>query len=188
MSTAVSSTPHPASSVEAPAGLVRSGIAPLDERLGGFIAGGSYLIVGSPGPAKSVAALHFLHAGAAMGERTLLLTASTPDEVLDGARAWGLELQPGWIEGALRILGFKDDFELRAVRSLEPDEVIAELDQLVGPEPVRIAIDPGSLFLGAGARSLLGSAFLAWARRHPATVCTTFSVDGDRAGLPAVAE
>jgi hypothetical protein len=167
---------------------VSSGIGLLDERLGGLTAGASYLIVGNLGPAKSVAALHFLHAGVTLGEPALLLGSGAAPDVLELARAWGMELEPAWQDGTLRILGFKDDFELRASRSIEPGEVIEELDALVGPEPVRIAVDPGSLLLSGGGKSVLGTAFLAWARRRPATVVTTFTVDGTRGVLPASAE
>ena len=39
--------------------LIPSGIAPFDERVGGLEPGGTYLVVGAPGPEKMVAALQF---------------------------------------------------------------------------------------------------------------------------------
>ncbi len=55
-------------------------------------------------------------------------------------------------------------------------------------EPRRISVDPGALFLTGGAKTLLGSAFMAWARRRSGTFLTTLSVDGDAATLPSSAE
>ncbi len=170
------------------AGLVSSGIGPLDERSGGLQAGGSYLIVGAPGPAKMVAALQFLHAGVLRGEPCLLLSNADLEGMLGVARAWGFDFDHAWEQGLIQLLGFKDDFELRAIRSVEPEEVLEELDALVGRDVVRIAVEPGSMFLTGGAKSVLGAAYLKWARTHPATVCSTFSVDGAANSLPSSAD
>ena len=168
--------------------LISSGIGPMDERMGGLRSGGSYLIVGTPGPSKMVAAFQFLFAGLENGESALLLSNADEEGALGVARAWGFEFEPYWRDGKLKIVGFKDDFELRAIRSVEPEEVLEELEFLAGPELGRIAVDPGSLFLAGGAKSLLGSSFLRWARNHPATVCSTFSVDGAATSLPSSAD
>lgn len=170
------------------AGPVPSGIGPLDERIAGLQAGGSYLIVGAPGPAKMVAALQFLHAGVLRGERCLLLSNADLEGMLGVARAWGFDFEHPWEQGLIQLLGFKDDFELRAIRSVEPEEVMEELDALVGRDVARIAVEPGSMFLSGGAKSVLGSAYLKWARTHPATVCSTFSVDGAATSLPSSAD
>jgi hypothetical protein len=167
---------------------IPSGIGPLDERSGGLKSGGSYLIVGTPGPAKMVAAFQFLFAGLEAGEPAVLLGNADEENSLGVARAWGFDFEPYWRDGALKILGFKDDFELRAIRSIEPEEVLDELDFLVGADAARVAVDPGSLFLAGGAKSLLGSSFLKWARNHQATVCATFSVDGTATALPSSAD
>ncbi len=85
-------------------------------------------------------------------------------------------------------MGFKDDFELRAMRSIAPEEVVEELDFVVGPDLDRIAVDPGAMFLVGGAKTLLGSTFLAWARDNEATALVTFSVDGGTTSLPSSAD
>lgn len=167
---------------------IPSGIGPLDERLGGLHAGGSYLIVGAPGPAKMVAALQFLYAGIQRGEKCLLLSSADVEDMLGVARAWGFDFERAWHTGQLHLLGFKSDFELRAIRSIEPDEVLEELDALVGRDVARVVVEPGSMFLAGGAKSVLGAAFLKWARTHPATVCSTFSVDGAASTLPSSAD
>jgi KaiC/GvpD/RAD55 family RecA-like ATPase len=163
------------------------GIDRLDDRLGGLQAGGHYLLAGRPGPAKFVALLQFLHKGIALGERTLLLTSADPTTILHMARAWGCSLDQAWYDGQLEILGFQSDFEMRVLRSAEPQDAIAELDSLTGYDVSRIAVSPGSLFLLDGPRTLLSRVYLAWALSHPATVCTTLSVDSSD-GLPSTAE
>ena len=165
-----------------------TGIAPLDHRIGGLSQGGSYLLVGTPGPAKMVAALQFLREGLARGERGALVTGADLAGILAVSEAWGLPLEDAWLEGRLIILGFREDFELRASRSVVPEEVLEELDREIGSGLDRIAVDPGALFLQGGTKTLLGGAYLRWARNHPATVCTTFSVDGDSEPLPASAD
>jgi KaiC/GvpD/RAD55 family RecA-like ATPase len=167
---------------------ILSGIAPLDERVGGLQPGGNYLMVGSPGPAKMVAALQFVHAGIRRGEPGLLITSAHVDEILAAARAWGVSLDDAWEDGTLQILGFRDDFELRAIRTIAPEDVIEELSGLVRVAPARVAVDPGALFLTGGAKTLLGTAFIAWVRKQTATVLVTFSVDGDTPSLPSAAD
>lgn len=167
---------------------IPSGIAPLDDRCGGLQSGGSYLVAGAPGPEKMVAALQFVHAGVNDGAPSLLVTNSDAEGILSVAKAWGFDLYDAWMDGILRVIGFKDDFELRAIRSIAPEEVVEELDILVGPEVERIAVDPGTMFLAGGAKSLLGSTYLGWAGDHRATVLTTFSVDGGATSLPSSAD
>lgn len=167
---------------------VSTGIPPLDDRIGGLEAGASYLVTGSPGPMKLVAALHFVNAGLDAGERVAVVAGAPAEELIRIAESWGILLRDAWLDGRLTLVGFRDDFELRATRSVTPDDVLDELDAVLAPNLSRIVVDPGSLVLASGARTLLGAAYLRWALNHPATVCTTFSVDGDGATLPASAD
>lgn len=164
-----------------------SGIGPLDERLGGVLKGGTYLFAGSPGPAKLVAVFQFLHAGLADGKRGLILTGSGLQATLDLARAWGFDLDGPWRGGGLEIIGFRDDFEMRVLRSTEPEATLGELSRLAPRDLSRIIVDPGSMFLQGGARTLLGRSFLEWSMRHPATVCATLALDSSES-LPSTAE
>jgi len=166
---------------------VPSGISRLDERIGGLERGGVYLFAGAPGPAKLVATLQFLRAGIEAGERVLLLAGGDAAGILEVAQAWGSPLEDAWREGRLEVVGFRDDFEMRVLRSPEPEEALEELDGLASRDLARIAVESGSVFFQGGARTLLGRAFLEWARRHPATVCATLSVDGAET-LPSSAE
>jgi CheY-like chemotaxis protein len=167
--------------------MIPSGIGIFDARMGGLDPGGVYLISGTPGPAKLVAVFQFLNAGIAKGERVFLLTGIEAPSVLSLAKAWGSDLQEAWARGDLTIAGFREDFEMRVLRSTEPEDALAELDRLVPEKAARIAVDPGSMFLQEGGRSLLGRVFLEWARQQPATVLATLSIDGAE-GLPANAE
>ncbi|UCC25986.1 MAG: hypothetical protein JSU98_02580 [Gemmatimonadales bacterium] len=164
------------------------GIGPVDERLGGLEKGGSYLVVGPPGPAKMVTALQFLHEGLRSGEATVLLTGADARGLLYAARGWGFDLDEHWRSGALQILGFRDDFELRAARTIAPEEVLEELQGQIPGGVERLAVDPGTLFLGGGIKTLLGGAFLRWVRGQEATVCVTFSVDTETGRLPSSAD
>lgn len=166
---------------------IPSGIPRIDERLGGLIPGGIYLAAGTPGPAKMVAALQFLHAGTERGEEAVFLTSAEGDGILEVARAWGLPLDRAWEEGRFHILGFRDDFEMRALRSAEPQDVFQELGFMIPRGTARMAVDPGSMFLQEGAKTILGKAFLEWGRKHPATVLATLSVDSPER-LPSAAE
>ena len=71
-----------------------TGIVGLDDILrGGFARDRVYLFEGSPGTGKTTAALAFLLAGVAAGERTLYITLSeTADELRDTAASHGLNL------------------------------------------------------------------------------------------------
>lgn len=62
---------------------ISSGVEGLDEVLGGgFIKGRAYLVRGGPGTGKTILGLHFLAAGARMGERCLFITLGEPAEQL----------------------------------------------------------------------------------------------------------
>lgn len=71
-----------------------TGVEGLDDILAGGLARNRlYLIEGSPGTGKTTAALSFLRAGAALGERTLYITLSeTEEELRDTATSHGWRL------------------------------------------------------------------------------------------------
>ncbi|HEY1797843.1 MAG TPA: ATPase domain-containing protein [Stellaceae bacterium] len=73
-----------------------TGVAGLDDVLGGGIARYRlHLLEGSPGTGKTTIALQFLMAGAAAGERGIYISlAETEEELRDGARSHGWEIDP----------------------------------------------------------------------------------------------
>ena len=70
------------------------GIDGLDEILhGGLIAKRAYLVRGGPGTGKTTLGVHFLAAGAALGENTLLITLGEPAaQILENGQKVGLNL------------------------------------------------------------------------------------------------
>src|SRR3954452_2829349 len=86
-----------------PARLV-TGVAGLDHILaGGLPVGGLYLLEGSPGSGKTTLALQFLRAGAAQGERTLLIAFSETQSELAA-----LALSHGWSLDGIEIMDLSD--------------------------------------------------------------------------------
>lgn len=69
------------------------GIQGLDDiMMGGLIARRAYLLHGSPGSGKTLVGLHFLTAGAAIGETALFITMGEPeDQIRANASAVGLD-------------------------------------------------------------------------------------------------
>ena len=70
------------------------GIPGLDEILhGGLLPFRAYLVRGGPGTGKTTLGSHFLAAGAANNEKTLLITLGEPEEqILENARGVGMDL------------------------------------------------------------------------------------------------
>ncbi len=77
-----------------------TGVAGLDEiLLGGLIPGRAYLVRGGPGAGKTILGMHFLSAGVAAGEKTLLITMGEPESYIrQNAASLGFDL------GAVEIL------------------------------------------------------------------------------------
>src|SRR6202140_3608332 len=71
-----------------------TGIAGLDEVLhGGLLPQRSYLVRGTAGTGKTTLGLHFLAAGAANGEKSLLITLGTPEaRIRLDAEVFGFDL------------------------------------------------------------------------------------------------
>lgn len=129
------------------AGQASTGIPGLDDILAGGLARDRvYLIEGSPGTGKTTAALAFLRAGAAAGERTLYITLSeTEEELRDTAFTHGWELNGIEIfelvppeslldEQQQQSLLYSSDLELgettrmifEAVERVRPDRVVID--------------------------------------------------------------
>src|ERR1700719_2141516 len=74
---------------------VSTGVAELDEILqGGLIPRRAYLVRGDPGCGKTTLGMHFLCAGAARNEATLLISLGEPQEhIYANAASIGLDLK-----------------------------------------------------------------------------------------------
>ena len=73
---------------------VCTGIRGLDEVLhGGLVPGQTYLVRGGPGTGKTTLGLHFLAAGAANQEKTLLITlGETSEQICRHGRSLGMQM------------------------------------------------------------------------------------------------
>lgn len=163
--------------------LVKSGLAPLDRQIGGFVRGRPYLISGNPGAGKSCACLEFIDAGVQSGERGLIVTHDDPGDLLDSAEFLGIDLGDALLNDRVRIVTFQLDFVRRFMRAATPMLAFEELLRHIGESPVqRIAIDSIVPFLeGGGAGSQAVFALVDFLDAVAATSLITYP--GDLAGL-----
>jgi circadian clock protein KaiC len=88
---------------EAPLQRVSSGVARLDEMLGGrgYYRGSTILVSGTAGTGKTSLAAQFLNAACSRGERCLcFLFEESPQQLLRNMRSIGIDLEP-WVAGGL---------------------------------------------------------------------------------------
>lgn len=88
-----------------------TGIAPLDEQVGGLCRGRVYLGQGAGGGAKGVFAVQFLHRALERGEGAVLVTTDRVDTVLYVGSSVGLDLRPHVRSGKLVVVGLAERFE-----------------------------------------------------------------------------
>jgi circadian clock protein KaiC len=129
---------------------VSTGIAGLDEVLGGGLPQGNmYLVEGESGAGKTTLGLQFLLEGARLGERTLWITLSeTEAQLLQSARSHGWSLEgidvcnPGAPE---RINQPSDKYSFFSPADVELDEIrnaiVAATERV---RPSRVVFDPFS--------------------------------------------
>ncbi|MCC6764713.1 MAG: response regulator [Deltaproteobacteria bacterium] len=88
-----------------------TGIAPLDEQVGGLCRGRVYLGQGAGGGVKGVFAVQFLHRALERGEGAVLVTTDRVDTVLYVGSSVGLDLRPHVRSGKLVVVGLAERFE-----------------------------------------------------------------------------
>lgn len=156
-----------------------TGIEPLDGRTAGFRRGGTYLLTGGDDTAKLAFLLQFLDTGLRAGERVALLSAAAPDDLLEQAEYFGLDIAKHWQDGSCLLLGFKGDYPRRVVHAPDPDEAFDELRLLLSPPVDRVAIDPGSFLWSTRAGSAMAQRFSSWAEESGATVSASVAAGLD---------
>jgi KaiC/GvpD/RAD55 family RecA-like ATPase/DNA-binding NarL/FixJ family response regulator len=159
--------------------MIHSGIAPLDQHLGGMIPGRLHLLTGGPGTGKSTACLHFLHAGLQNDETVSLLTLGRLNDLSSHARSIGLQLGLPIRTGRLVLLRYRADFTSLVARTTSPYRVIDDLSNaLTDNGPKRIVIDPVTPFLADGSTSGATLAVLAqWLDGLGVTSIVTYPAD-----------
>jgi CheY-like chemotaxis protein len=88
-----------------------TGIAPLDDQVGGLCRGRVYLGQGAGGGAKGVFSVQFLHRCLERGEGAVLVTTERVDTVLYVGSSVGLDLRPHVRSGKLVVVGLAERFE-----------------------------------------------------------------------------
>ena len=132
--------------------IVRSGIAPLDARPGGGLAGGRiHLLTGGIGTGKSLASIQFLGAGLERGERALLLTSARAEDIRARATYAGVPIDAALRDGDMVVLRYRPTFATRIAHAASPRAAIEDLARLLGPfTPGRVAVDPVTPYLADG--------------------------------------
>lgn len=131
--------------------MIRSGISPLDERLGGVAPGRIHILTGSLGTGKTSACLHFLDVALREGERAAMVTLDRGSDLKSLAQYLGIDIDTPLRDGRLQLVRFRSEFPRRYAHSPSPESVFEDLRKMIGATPVaRIAIDPLDPFLGEG--------------------------------------
>jgi len=164
--------------------LVQSGIAPLDDQVGGLVPGRPYVISGSPGTGKSVSCLEFLDVALERGEPAALLTHDDPSDVLASGAFLGMDLPRALRDERLVLIRYHLNFIRRFSRAPSTDVVFAELRRMLGSsKPVRLAIDSIVPFLEGRARSGSASMFALIQFIDQLETTSLLTYPGDLAGL-----
>ena len=159
--------------------LMKSGLGPLDERLGGIMPARPYVLTGAPGTGKSIACLEFLHAALDEGGTAALLTHDDPSDLLAQGDYLGLDLGAALADERLVVLRYQLDFARKFARTADPSVAFDELTRLLGDRmPQRIAVDSISPIVEAGTASgACVTALLNFLERIGATSLITHSAD-----------
>lgn len=128
--------------------IVETGIEGLDKLIGGgIIKGRTYLVAGETGTGKTIFALNYLLHGASKGEGGVyLLVDEEYESFIEGARAFGWDLQPLIEQGLLSIVTLLPDF-VEKVRNKPVETIVDSIVDNLREEVYRInasrlVIDP----------------------------------------------
>jgi KaiC/GvpD/RAD55 family RecA-like ATPase len=159
--------------------VVRSGIAPIDERLGGLTPGKPHLITGTTGSGKTAFCLAFVGEAVSQGESAALLTEDDPHDLVAQAADLGIDLRRAAATGQFAMIRYQRDFAARFSRTLSAAAAFEELTRLIGPRiPTRLAIDSVAPVSDSDAASGAGVGALAeFLERARATALVTYPGD-----------
>ena len=138
--------------------MIRSGLAPIDEALGGVVPGRIHLLAGSMGTGKTAACLQFIAASLRAGESAVMITADRGSDLNTLALYLGIDIEAPVRSGLLQILRYQPQFSAALAASRSPARMFDDLRKMLGSTvPARIAIDPLDPFLGDGGPVNAGS-------------------------------
>jgi KaiC/GvpD/RAD55 family RecA-like ATPase/DNA-binding response OmpR family regulator len=138
--------------------MLQSGLAPLDEALGGVLPARIHLLTGALGTGKTAACLQFIAAALRAGESAAMVTADRGSDLRALAIYLGIDLDSPLRNGQLQLLRYRPQFARALEVSRSPERALADLrGMLVTAAPTRIAIDPLDPFLGDGGPVNAGS-------------------------------
>lgn len=137
-----------------------SGIAPLDEMVGGLRPGRIYLGRGAGG-VKGVFAVQFLHRALERGDGAVLVTTDRVDTVLYMGSSVGLDLRPHARSGKLVVVGLADRFECALETRNDIVALAAEIAGYVAEcRASRIVVDSILTMLCSAPRLVLSAALV----------------------------
>jgi KaiC/GvpD/RAD55 family RecA-like ATPase/CheY-like chemotaxis protein len=159
--------------------LLRSGVAPIDERLGGLTPGKPHLLTGPPGSGKTAVCLGFLGTALSEGQSAAILTQDDSRDLLAEASDLGLDLRRAAATGRFAMVCYKRNFAAQLDRALSAEPLVEELVRLMGPgAPDCLVVDSVTPFLDTGSASGPGTTALASAiERLRATTIVTYPGD-----------
>ena len=138
--------------------MIRSGLAPIDEALGGVVPARIHLLAGALGTGKTAACLQFIATSLRAGEPAAMITADRGSDLKALALYLGIDIDAPLRSGLLQLVRYRPQFAAALAASRSPERAYFDLRKMLGAEtPARIAIDPLDPFLGDGGPVNAGS-------------------------------
>jgi KaiC/GvpD/RAD55 family RecA-like ATPase len=138
--------------------MIRSGLPPLDEALGGVIPARIHLLTGALGVGKTAACLQFIATSLRADEPAAMITADRGSDLKALAVYLGIDIEPALRSGLLQLIRYRPQFAAALAASRSQESVFADLRNMLGSQtPARLAIDPLDPFLGDGGPVNAGS-------------------------------
>lgn len=169
--------------------MISSGIRPLDEDIGGVLAGRTHLVTGGPGTGKTALGLQFAWSALRRREGAVILTDALPGDLKSLARHLGMDLDAEQRAGRLLLLRYRDEFPTRFAFAANPGAAADHLRRFAeSVHPERIVVDSFAPFLADGAALGAGvAALVEFLHGSGATALATYPLDLEHGYDPRLA-
>jgi len=138
--------------------MIRSGVPPLDEALGGVVPARIHLLTGALGTGKTAACLQFIAASLRADEPAAMITADRGSDLRALALYLGIDIESPLRSGLLQLVRYRPQFAAALAAARSPERMLSDLRNMLGSQtPARLAIDPLDPFLGDGGPVNAGS-------------------------------